>query len=75
MPARGSGIGAAMGGFGTGNIGGSATSLRSANIGQVYGPQPSGRGAVHHYLWVLVLLEIAALMALRMKVFRHYHGG
>jgi hypothetical protein len=75
MAYRGSGIGASMtGGLGSGMIGGSATSLRTANAGQVYGPAAAPKLAVHHFLWVMVLLEIAALVALR-HAFRHYHGG
>jgi hypothetical protein len=76
MPGRGSGIGLSMvGGLGTNNAGGSATSARS-DAG-VYGSRfkgTSGGFAVHHYLWALVLLEIAGLIFLR-HAFRRYHGG
>ena len=74
MPARGSAIGASMGGLGSGLIGGSATSLRTANIGQVYGPPAAAGNNVHTFLWVMVALEVVALIALR-HAFRHYHGG
>ena len=76
MAGRGSGIGMGMvGGLGTGGVGGPATSTRTANAGQVYGPAATQtKGAVHQYLWVLVLLELAALFALR-HAFRSYHGG
>ena len=77
MPSRGSGIGAsAVGGLGTGLVGSSMTSTRPSAPGSVYGPPAAGGSkiAVHQMLWVLVLLEIAALLALR-HAFRHYHGG
>jgi len=72
LPSRGSGIGA---GFGSGLT--VNTSTRSAAPGQVYGPQVAtgiGSAGVHHYLWILVLLELAALVALR-RAFRNHHGG
>lgn len=63
-----------LGGLGSGGAGGSQTSLRT---GSLYGK--AGRGVsnmrVHHYLWVLVALEVGLLMALRVVVFKKYHGG
>lgn len=64
-----------FGGLGTGLAGGSSTSTRPAAPGSAYGKMlNSGSVDVHHMLWVLVLLEIAALIGLR-HAFRHYHGG
>jgi hypothetical protein len=76
MAGRGSGIGMGLsGGLGVGGGGGSSTSRRSAAPGQVYGPSVKGRGlSVHHYLWLLVAIEIGALALLR-YLFRHHHGG
>ena len=57
-----------LGGQGAkGAAGPSAGSLRSANIGQVYGPKSSGGSGMstHHWLWVLVALEVAVLVVLR----------
>lgn len=77
MPSRGSGIGAGfMAGLGTGGVGGSQTSTRSAAPGQVYGPQVAGgrRPQTHSLLLVLVLAEALALFGLR-HLFRRHHGG
>lgn len=79
MAGRGSGIGmgaAFGGGLGTGGIGGSATSRRPAAPGQVYGPRVRGAATLqtHHWLWLLVALEVGALVVLR-YLFRQYHGG
>lgn len=78
MAGYGSGIGLGLqGGFGVGGGGGSATSLRTANSGQLYASKTGRMNgmAVHHWLWVLVLLELGALVALRVIVFRPYHAG
>ena len=79
MAGRGSGIGlGAVGGLGPMGVGGSATSTRPAAAGQLYGPRVRGMGgkmAVHHWLWVLVLLEVGFLVAMRAIVFKNYHGG
>ena len=74
MAARGSGIGAGFGGL----AGGSQTSTRSAAPGQLYGAAiPGGKKglAVHHWLWVLVAIEIGILLLCRLVVFKKYHGG
>lgn len=78
MAGRGSGIGQSLlGGFGVGNVGGPATSTRSAAPGQLYGPKAGSMSNMrtHHWLWVLVALEIGALVLLRVVVFGRYHGG
>jgi hypothetical protein len=79
MAGRGSGIGlGAVGGLGVSGVGGSQTSLRSAAPGQLYGPKSASTGSglgVHHWLWILVGLEIGLLVFLRAYVFKSYHGG
>jgi hypothetical protein len=30
---------------------------------------------VHHYLWLLVAIELGILVLLRAVVFKQYHGG
>lgn len=65
-------------GFGPGGmVGTSQTSTRPANPGSIYGPKVrNGMGsmAVHHWLWVLVAIELGLLVLLRYS-FRHYHAG
>jgi len=77
MAGRGSGIGqSAIGGLM--HMGGSRTSTRPAAAGQLYGPKARGGAsslAVHHWLWILVALEIAFLAVMRLVVFKNYHGG
>lgn len=77
MASRGSGIGAGVrfsGGVGVGGIG-TSTAAKSASPGQVYGGAAAKSAPqVHTALWVLVLIELAALVALR-HAFRHHHGG
>jgi len=80
MAGRGSGIGLGFGGgLGVGGVGGSRSgSTRSAAPGQLYGPRVrNGMSnlSVHHYLWVLIAIEIGILVALRAVVFKKYHGG
>jgi hypothetical protein len=79
MAGRGSGIGLGfMGGLGAGGPGPSSTSTRPAAPGQLYGPkvrQGMGNMGTHHWLWVLVLIEIGTLVLLRQVVFKSYHGG
>ena len=79
MAGRGSGIGMGfLGGQGAkGAAGPSAGSLRTANIGNVYGPSASGGSGMstHHWLWVLVALEVGILVVLRGVVFKSYHAG
>ena len=79
MAGRGSGIGqSAMGGLGINRGGGSQTSTRPAAPGQLYGPRTRGgvsNLAVHHWLWILVAIEIAFLALMRVVVFKNYHGG
>lgn len=78
MAGRGSGIGMGLtGGLGVGGPGPSVTSTRSAAPGQLYGPRvgAGGRLAIHHYLWILVALEMGILILLRVVVFSAYHGG
>jgi hypothetical protein len=78
MAGRGSGIGMGnIGGIGAGGPGPSRTSTRSAAPGQLYGPKvKSGAGmSTHHWLWVLVALELGILVVLRKVVFKSYHGG
>lgn len=76
MAGRGSGIGlGAVGGLGVGGAGGSQTSLRT---GSLYNQGPrGGLGGMqtHHWLWVLVAIEIGFLVFLRAYVFKNYHGG
>lgn len=76
MAGRGSGIGlGAVGGYGTGNVGGSATSLRT---GQLYGSKAKASMTsmgVHHWLWILVALEVGILLFARAFVFKRYHAG
>lgn len=79
MAGRGSGIGMGFtGGLGSSVPGPSNTSTRSAAPGQLYGPKikngVSNMG-VHHYLWLLVALEMGILILLRAVVFKQYHGG
>ena len=66
-----------MGGLGTMGAGGSATSIRTANPGQLYGPKVGRMSSmgVHHFVWLLVALELLALVLLRVVVFRPYHTG
>ena len=67
-----------FGGIGAGGPGPSTTSTRSAAPGQLYGPkvrQGVGNMAVHHWLWVLVAIEMGILVVLRGVVFKSYHGG
>lgn len=79
MAGYGSAIGmGTRGGFASpGGDGGSQNSLRTAGPGMLYGPKVKAMGnmAVHHWLWVLVALELAALVALRVIVFKPYHAG
>lgn len=80
MAARGSGIGASLtGGLGVMGSGGSATSLRGLNTptGSLYGRGRAGVGGmqVHHWLWVLVAIELGFLFFLRLGPFARYHGG
>lgn len=79
MAGRGSGIGLGFtGGLGSGGAGPSSTSTRSAAPGQLYGPKVKrGMGSMgtHHWLWILVGLEIGILVVLRAVVFKSYHGG
>ena len=80
MAGRGSGIGLGFqGGLGAGGgYGPSQTSTRSAAPGQLYGPKvKGGMGSMqtHHWLWVLVALELGILVVLRTVVFSKYHGG
>jgi hypothetical protein len=80
VPVRGSGIGASLlaGGLGANSTsvgGGGRGPGRSAAPGQVYGPSVnSGMGAAHTWLWLLVLIEVLALVAMR-RAFRRHHGG
>ncbi len=79
MAGRGSGIGMSMmGGIGAGGPGPSTTSTRSAAPGQLYGSKV-GNGmtsmSTHHWLWVLIALEMGILIVLRSVVFKSYHGG
>jgi hypothetical protein len=78
MAGLGSGIGMGLGGLGVGGPGPSTTSTRSAAPGQLYGPRVRNGMAnlgVHHYLWILVAIEMAILITLRVVVFSNYHGG
>lgn len=78
MAGRGSGIGMGnLGGMGAGGPGPSTTSTRSAAPGQLYGAKVKGGNAMgtHHWLWILVLLELSVLVLLRKVVFKSYHGG
>jgi hypothetical protein len=77
MAARGSGIGASLtGGLGVkGSFGPSDTSTRT---GSLYGQQrsnPMNQMGTHHWLWVLVALEIGFLILMRVVVFKDFHGG
>jgi hypothetical protein len=78
MAGRGSGIGlSGAAGLGFGGVGGSQTSTRAPTRGAPYGAQATSSksaGALHHYLWALVLLELVALGALR-YLFRDHRGG
>ena len=84
MAGRGSGIGLGFqGGLGSAaSVGPSSTTLRTANAGQVYADN-TGKGGLtgmsqmetHHWLWILVALEIGLLALLRGVVFKQYHGG
>lgn len=65
-------------GIGGGTTGPSSTSTRSAAPGQLYGPKVRNGASnmgVHHYLWILVAIEIGILVLLRAVVFKSYHGG
>lgn len=75
MAGRGSGIGLGMMG-GVGVMGGSQTSTRGGALYRA-GSRPRGFSnlSTHHYLWILVALEIGVLVLMRVVVFRHYHGG
>ena len=84
MAGRGSGIGLGFqGGLGARGLAGpSSTTLRTANAGQVYADN-TGKGGfpgmsqmeTHHWLWILVVLEIGLLALLRGIVLKSYHGG
>lgn len=76
MAGRGSGIGAsASAGIGYGTTGGVQGDLRT---GSLYGGSQKMAGMrqmrTHHWLWLLVALELGTLVALRF-MFRRYHGG
>jgi hypothetical protein len=74
----GYGGGGVIGGIGAGGFGPSNTSTRSAAPGQLYGSkvkQGAGNMGVHHWLWVLVAIEMGILFVLRAVVFKSYHGG
>lgn len=79
MAGYGSGIGMGTGGLGL--MGSGGTSLRtpnSATPGSMYSGKVrrgTSNWGVHHYLWLLVFLELAALVALRVIVFKPYHAG
>jgi hypothetical protein len=79
MAGRGSGIGLGFsGGLGAGGVGPSNTSTRPAAPGQLYGPKIKNGASnmgVHHYLWLLVAIEMGILVLLRAVVFKQYHGG
>lgn len=79
MAGRGSGIGlGATGGLGVMGAGGPRTSTRSAAPGQLYGPKVRGgvsNMGVHHWLWILVAIEVGLLVVLRAVVFKNYHAG
>jgi hypothetical protein len=70
-----------MGGIGANGGSGpgpSTTSTRSAAPGQLYGPkvrQGMSSMGTHHWLWVLVAIEMGILVLLRKVVFKSYHGG
>ena len=83
MAGRGSGIGLGFsGGLGArGAVGPSSTSTRSGQPGAVYADN-TGKGGggmssmqTHHWLWILVAIEIGLLAVLRGVVFKQYHGG
>jgi hypothetical protein len=78
MPGRGSGIGLGMigGGVAPIGVGGPGAASQRTGTSRIYGSTNwRGTGAqVHHYLWVLVALELAMLVWLR-HAFRRYHGG
>jgi hypothetical protein len=78
MAIRGSGIGASIfGGLGAGGVGGSQQSVRAPTRGAAYGPPATSGGStmpVHQWLWILVLLEMLGLVALR-YLFRDHRGG
>ncbi len=83
MAGYGSAIGmGTRGGFASvGGGGGSQNSLRtpnSATPGSMYsGKVRRGTSSwgTHHYLWLLVFIELAVLVALRVIVFKPYHAG
>jgi hypothetical protein len=77
MPGRGSGIGLGMigGGVSPLGVGGPGTTTARTGTNRIYGKTAwRNGGQVHHYLWVLVALELAMLLWLR-HAFRRYHGG
>ena len=80
MAGRGSGIGLGfVGGLGVkGSPGPSNTSTRPAAPGQLYGPkirQGMSSMGTHHWLWILIAIEMGILVLLRKVVFKSYHGG
>lgn len=75
MAGRGSAIGmSATAGLGYGTSAGGVSG--DVQGGSLYGKASSGLQGMrtHHWLWVLVAIEIAALVFMRMS-FRRYHGG
>lgn len=73
MAGRGSGIGMSyLGGLGATTTGGPAGGTLNPGI---YGKR-RGMGSLrtHHWLWILVLLELGLLVFMRYS-FRRYHGG
>lgn len=74
MAGRGSGIGmSALAGAGYGtSSGGVSGDVRGGTL--YSGKSRMGKLTCHHWLWLLVALEIGVLFFLRFQ-FRRYHGG
>ena len=76
MAGRGSGIGmSALAGAGYGtSSGGVMGDVRGGTLYAGKSRFGMGKLGAHHWLWVLVLIEIGMLFLLRVQ-FRRYHGG
>ena len=76
MAGRGSGIGmSASAGLGYGTSkGGVQGDLRTGSLYGGNGKYSMGAMRTHHWLWLLVALELGTLILIR-YCFRRYHGG
>lgn len=76
MAGRGSGIGmSALAGAGYGtSSGGVMGDVRGGTLYSGKSRLGVGKLGAHHWLWVLVALEVGILVLLRVQ-FRRYHGG